>query len=302
MNKLGIVSHDAGGAEILSHWIKKNYSKNEYIFYLDGPAEKIFKNNIDNKLINEFANCEIGKFIELSDLIITGTSWQSSIERRFIKSAKLHGKKVISILDHWVNYRERFITEGNLILPDEIWVCDEYAKKIAEDKFKNISLKLIENPYIENLKKNITSYMKLNSNLMTENILYVCEPIKDHAKIQFGDENYHGYTEESALEYFLKQIDLLNIDYKNIIIRPHPSENIKKYNWVIAKFSNLNIIIDNERSLMDQIMLSNTVVGCESMAMVVGLVANKRVISSIPPSGRECSLPHKSIEHLKEIL
>ena len=205
-------------------------SKNEYIFYLDGPAEKIFKNNIDNKLINEFANCEIGKFIELSDLIITGTSWQSSIERRFIKSAKLHGKKVISILDHWVNYRERFITEGDLILPDEIWVCDEYAKKIAEDKFKNISLKLIENPYIENLKKNITSYMKLNSNLKTENILYVCEPIKDHAKIQFGDENYHGYTEESALKYFLKQIDLLNIDYKNIIIRPHPSENIKKYN------------------------------------------------------------------------
>ena len=56
--------------------------------------------------------------------------------------------------------------------------------------------------------------MKLNSNLMTENILYVCEPIKDHAKIQFGDENYHGYTEESALKYFLKQIDLLNIDYK----------------------------------------------------------------------------------------
>ena len=35
---------------------------------------------------------------------------------------------------------------------------DEYAKKIAEDKFKNISLKLIENPYIENLKK----YYKLH--------------------------------------------------------------------------------------------------------------------------------------------
>ena len=57
-----------------------------------------------------------------------------------------------------------------------------------------------------------------------------------------------------------------------------------------------------KKSLLDQIMSSNTVVGCESMAMVVGIVANKRVISSIPPSGRECSLPHKSIEHLKEII
>lgn len=302
MNKIGIVSHDAGGAEILSHWVRKNYSKNEYIFYLDGPADKIFKNNIDLELINEVANCEIEKFVELSDLIITGTSWQSSIERKFIKSAKLQGKKVSSILDHWVNYQERFIIDDDLILPDEIWVCDEYAKKIAENVFKNISLKLIKNPYIENLKKNITTYLKLNSNIKTENMLYVCEPIRDHAKIQFGDENYHGYTEESALEFFLKRIDLLNIDYKNIIIRPHPSENIKKYNWVIAKFSNLNIVIDNEKNLMEQILSSNTIIGCESMAMVVGLIADKRVISSIPPGGRGCSLPHKSIQHIKEIL
>jgi hypothetical protein len=43
------------------------------------------------------------------------------------------------------------------------------------------------------------------------------------------------------------------------------------------------------------------VVGCESMAMVVGLLAQKKVVSSIPPSGRHCRLPQKNIVHLSEI-
>lgn len=302
MNSIGIVSHDAGGAEILSHWVKENYCKNKYFFYLDGPANKIFKNNINSKLINEIAKGSIEKFIESSDLIITGTSWQSNVEREFIKIAKLKGKKIISILDHWANYRERFVIDNYVELPDEIWVCDKYAKKIAESIFdNNVSLRLITNPYIENIKRNISSQMKLSKNFKTESMLYVCEPIREHAKIQFGDENHLGYTEESALEYFLKRIHLLNINYKNLVIRPHPSENLEKYDWVKTQFSNISIVIDNKSKLIDQILLSSTVIGCESMAMVVGLIANKRVISSIPPNGRDCCLPHKSIEHLKEI-
>ena len=42
---IGIVSHDAGGAEILSSWIKHN-SNLFFIYSLSGPAIKIFKNKI----------------------------------------------------------------------------------------------------------------------------------------------------------------------------------------------------------------------------------------------------------------
>ena len=38
----GIVSHDAGGAEILSDWVKHHKGK-RYLFSLKGPAVKIFK-------------------------------------------------------------------------------------------------------------------------------------------------------------------------------------------------------------------------------------------------------------------
>jgi hypothetical protein len=53
---------------------------------------------------------------------------------------------------------------------------------------------------------------------------------------------------------------------------------------------------------MTQILEADVVVGCESMAMIVGLLANKRVISSIPLGGRLCQLPHAQIEHLQVLV
>ncbi len=38
-------------------------------------------------------------------------------------------------------------------------------------------------------------------------------------------------------------------------------------------------------------MNAEIVIGCDSMAMVIGLLAKKRVVSSIPPEGKPLSLP-----------
>ena len=32
-----------------------------------------------------------------------------------------------AFLDHWTNYRERFLLDGSPVLPDELWVGDEHA-------------------------------------------------------------------------------------------------------------------------------------------------------------------------------
>jgi hypothetical protein len=39
-----------------------------------------------------------------------------------------------------------------------------------------------------------------------------------------------------------------------------------------------------------------------SMAMVVGLLAKKRVISTIPPGGKKCGLPQDAVEHLQDLV
>ena len=48
----GVASHDVGGAEILSDWIKNQKDK-KYFFSIKGPAVKIFKKK---KLLNRNYN------------------------------------------------------------------------------------------------------------------------------------------------------------------------------------------------------------------------------------------------------
>ena len=54
------------------------------------------------------------------------------------------------------------------------------------------------------------------------NILYVCEPISEHALKQHGNENYWGYTETDALKYFLENFNIFHKPINSIIIRLHP--------------------------------------------------------------------------------
>ena len=58
-----------------------------------------------------------------------------------------------SCLDHWNNYQERF-NYKKMILPDEIWVTDKYAYKLAIKNFKDIRVTQ-KNYYELNLLKNL---------------------------------------------------------------------------------------------------------------------------------------------------
>jgi len=285
-----IVSHDAGGAEILSSFAL-NY-KNDISYVLDGPAIQIF-----NRKLGEIEIQDLEKAISNSDWVLTGTSWASTIELNAIEISRKYNKKVISYLDHWVNYTERFLRGNKTILPDEIWVGDHYAFKLATNLF--VGLKIVEqiNPYIIDIRNSLIQVERFK---VDKQILYVCEPIREHALLKFGNERHWGYTEEDALRWFLNNFHK-EFSNKTIKIRPHPSESPDKYNWAFEEYGKV-IKFSKGTTLLEDIAESFMVVGCESMAMVIGLIAGKRVLCSIPPGGRPCSLPHREIEHFQQIL
>lgn len=290
---IAIVSFDAGGAEILSSWIKRQ--SEPFCLVLDGPALKIF-----NSKLKEVETVSLASAVDEADWLLCGSSWQSNLERTAIQSFRSAGKKTVAFLDHWKNYRERFLLEGNLHLPDEIWVGDPDAEKIARNVFPGEKIILRQNPYFEDLQCAIKGMKHQSSPAGTYRVLYVCEPTSEGALLQHGDKRYWGYTEEEALQYFLKNINVLGQKTEEIIVRPHPSETKEKYEWVLQD-CNLNLRIDSTRPLLAEVAAADVVVGCESMAMVVALLANKRVISCIPPGGRKCCLPQAGIEHLQSM-
>ncbi len=287
-NKIGIVANDAGGANIILAWIKSKRLK--FNTYLSGPAEKIFS-GYNNK---SYKKNSLSELIKDSDLIITGSGWQSNLEYNAIKKAKLERKKVITFLDGWTNYKERFIRKSTIILPDEVWVQDKYAYKIAKEKLKKINkIKIVNNPYFKEIILKLKKSKKKKNSLL--NILYVTEPINKKGK--------NNYKEFLPVRFFLKNIEkITNKRINKISIRTHPAEKKDKYNFLIKEFKNLPIKINMNKELYKDILENNWVVGCNTTPMIVGLLSKKKVYSSIPPNFSETKFPLKGIIKIKNII
>lgn len=292
-----VVSHDAGGAEVLASYVAQQGL--ECSFVLAGPAVSVFERRLGRLPLSSLE----GAIVDC-DWLLCGTSWQSDLEWTAIGMGRQKAKRTVAFLDHWVHYRERFIRRGIEQLPDEIWVGDSLAEALASKCLPELPVHLVPNPYFEDLKKDIASlgisaeFISSGSSLK---VLFVCEPLSEHGLREFGDELHWGYTEYDALRYFLRNLHVLGKPVDRVIVRPHPSEPAGKYDWVGGEFGN-HVVVSGGRPLLEEIAESDVVVGCESMAMVVGLIAGRRVISCIPPGGSACALPQPEIESLQALL
>ena len=289
-----VVSHDSGGAEILSSYLSRLGTTE--LLVLEGPAVGIFE-----RKLGAIKPLPLEEAIQRSAWILTGTSWQSDLEWRAIVRASELGKRSVAFLDHWINYKERFLREGRLCMPYELWVGDEHAVRIVREQFGDQRVRLVENPYFEDMRRAFASVEAPVRGHRGTVILYVTEPMREHGLLHYGDERYFGYTEEEAVQYFLENLRFIARDVERIVIRAHPSEPEQKYAWARQRVD-ARVDISEAKSLIEEIAAADIVVGCESMAMVVALLGGKRVISAIPPGGHSCALPHPEIEMLQDLI
>jgi hypothetical protein len=293
---LAIISHDAGGAEILANYVSQN--KIACRFVLEGPAVSVFERQLGTVEIISLAAS-----LSVCDEVLCGTSWQSDLEWLAIEQAQRAGKHVVAFLDHWINYPERFIRNGVQHLPDELWVGDEDAERLAREHFPNTLIRLEPNPYFIEIQRQVAE-LGVRRNPSVGNgkiVLFVSENISDHARLRYGDERYWGYTEFDAIEYFLENINVFEEKIEKVVIRSHPSDPAGKYDSLANKYFGI-VQLSDGKPLLNEIIESDIVVGSQSAAMVVGLLAHKKVVSCIPPRGIRCALPQKQIIHYSEML
>tara|TARA_Y100000589_G_C27154381_1_gene630213 strand:- start:522 stop:1433 length:912 start_codon:yes stop_codon:yes gene_type:complete len=284
---IAIVANDAGAANLILGWIRY-HNKFNYCYCLDGPALKIFK---EANLVKENLNLESA--LIKSDIIITGTSHSSIIEHNARYYAKKFKKISIAIIDHWVNYEIRFIRKNRIILPDIIWVFDEYAEKIAIETFQNTIVQKQNNYYLKELVENIKSLQEKKDSSTTK-ILYVLEPIRKNL--------INGKLFEiEVLNHFLDKVRNLSPEKEIIIkLRLHPSEEEIKYEKWVKKNEKFNLSLSLNNSLEQDIAWSDIVVGYESFALVIAKAASKRCFSSKMPFEGNSRLMIKDLEYLRD--
>lgn len=290
---IAVVCHDAGGAEIVSSWLKTQ--QEPYCLSLEGPAIGIFSRKLGAQ-----ENLPLANALAQADWLLCGTSWQSDLERRALTAARTQNIHSVAFLEHWVNYVERFQTGQDTVLPDEIWVGDVYAETLAHTLFPTTQIVYKKNPYLAELTGELSALQSRLGPPVPHSLLYLCEPIKEHAELMFNNPRHWGYTEEDAVTFFFQHLSAIDPQASQLTFRPHPSEAAEKYHWA-QTLSPLPTTLNKTEPLLEAIVRTETVVGCESMALVVALLAQKRVISCIPPGGKACSLPHDNIEHLQDL-
>ncbi|MFA6253146.1 MAG: hypothetical protein WCV69_02460 [Patescibacteria group bacterium] len=269
-----IVAHDAGGANILAAWVVKNFKKYNFLFCLENPALKIFQ---DKKIVFKNIKYKNLNFVwDKIDFILTGTSYPADLERLLIAQAKKKKIKSASFIDHWVNYRKRFLPlghEGKVqnFLPDEIWVGDRFALKMAlEEGFTRNKLKLIPNPYFQEVRKIKQNIQNSGKIAQRKKILFLSSI--------FSENNFNEFD---FLEEFLK---ILKSSGKKIeiTIKLHPSEKIGKYNKLIKKYPELKINQSKSQNLVQEINKADLVIGQETMALVVAMLLSKTALNYKP--------------------
>ena len=82
---------------------------------------------------------------------------------------------------------------------------DEDALALAGERLPSVPATLVPNPYFADLRERLAQLGRSAPRQTSAGVrvLYVCEPVREPALRQFGDERHWGHTEEAALQFAL---------------------------------------------------------------------------------------------------
>lgn len=278
---MAVVAHDAGAANLIIAWLKDwEWSVRACVH---GPARKLWEQAFPNQFT--FATPE--EAMQGCASLLSGTGWASALEHDARCTGLARGIRVAAVVDHWVNYPQRFERENQTVWPDELWVADDWARDIARQTLPSLPIRQFENLYLNGQVARVSAAPNNGT------LLYVLEPVR----------NNWGRGEDGefqALEYTLSHLEELgNIPVRKVLLRPHPSDPAGKYDRYLN--TDPRIELDNSEDMAAAISKADIVVGVESFALTLAHAAGRVTYSSLPPWAPALRLPQEGIRQIRRL-
>jgi hypothetical protein len=239
---------------MVSSWLRHENLQQQVVWTeLGGPAVDIFKRKLPAMFYEEQ---DFG--VSRPALLISGTG-VTGFETEHRLKAQTSGIRTVAYIDHWKNYRERFqetkwmTTPTGLVLPEEIWVTDKYARALARDQFDEVPIIIKGNPYLDDIVEAVWEIEQANPTMNgLAHILVVLEKGMEEQTVDLTPRWSEGsYT---------------------VRYRLHPSDGLSK------------------RPLGEDIAWADAVVGWDSMALAAAYLTDRPTYSLLPAEER--SLPY----------
>jgi hypothetical protein len=219
--------------------------------------------------------------------VVTGTGWASSLEHDARREGRSHGLHVAAVIDHWVNYAERFERDGETVWPDEVWVADPWAAEITRQVLPPLPVRQFENLYLQ------AQVAKVAPLPCDGTLLYLLEPVRN-------DWGCGTAGEFQELDYLLTYRDALTPGpVRRIVLRPHPSDPVGKYARYID--AHPDITLDSSADMAAALSQADLVAGVESFGLTLALAASRTVYSSLPPWAPALRLPQAGIRQIRRL-
>ncbi len=278
--KVIVVANDAGGAEAMVPYLSAHDDRYRFIVFAAGPAKRVFeREGIETRPIEDDEKRIARKLLPYEDaaFALLGTGWMTLIERRALLALKEARVRTIVFLESWEHYRERFgypDKDWKRCLPDEIWVGDDVAKRMAERLLPGIPVRKKRENYLDSMKKR---YREARKKTRKDEVLFlsVCVP---------------GAT--PALETLLRVAAKKG---KRVAVRFHPADAKDRYDGLIARYrSRVAIRKSNEKEIVRDLARATTVVGTETVAMALSVHLSIPTVS-LGKVGKKRFLPFPEI-------
>lgn len=261
-----VCSYDAGGGNVLAHLVQAMDLKAKYV--IKGPSLAIY-----SALFPGFPLQNSEYLHPDTDLLISSTGWQSTHEFEIMEDALLKGIPVLAVLDHWVNYKERFVRNGKVISPTYFLAFNDESERKIRQEFEEPSVIRAPNFY---LQRTLQEIRDIETQYKTKpfDFVFIGEPLSRSPEKEL-------WTEYDAIKYFFRVLRNFGLTNAKILVKPHPSEEALKYSeFVPSGFKNVRVEADKDLPWI--LAMTETVVGCHSMALHIAELNGNKVYTAFP--------------------